>query len=46
MGLWTDFLVTLGILKKKVNVLFVGLDNSGKSTLIHQLKADQVRKSE
>jgi ADP-ribosylation factor-like protein 6 len=42
MGLWTDFLISLGILKRKVNVLFVGLDNSGKSTILNRLKLDKV----
>jgi ribosome biogenesis GTPase A len=42
MGLWTEFLVSLGILKRKINFLCIGLDNSGKSTLLNKLKSEQV----
>jgi ADP-ribosylation factor-like protein 6 len=42
MGIWSNFLIAVGLVKRKVNVLFVGLDNSGKSTIISRLKTDQV----
>ena len=42
MGIWTNFLFSIGLVKRKVNVLFVGLDNSGKSTILSKLKASQV----
>ncbi|KAJ3299826.1 hypothetical protein HK104_006760 [Borealophlyctis nickersoniae] len=42
MGLWSDLLTSLGLLKRKVNVLFVGLDNSGKSTIVNHFKADKI----
>ncbi|KAJ8401749.1 hypothetical protein AAFF_G00377200 [Aldrovandia affinis] len=38
MGLFDRLASCLGIKKKEVNVLCVGLDNSGKSTMINQLK--------
>jgi len=31
-----------GISKKKANIICVGLDNSGKSTIINKLKVDKV----
>ncbi|KAI8588851.1 putative ADP ribosylation factor 79F [Geranomyces variabilis] len=34
MGLWSTFLTNLGFLRKKVCVLIIGLDNSGKTTLV------------
>ncbi|KAI9343752.1 ARF-like small GTPase [Zopfochytrium polystomum] len=37
MGLWTNFLTTLGLVRRKVSVLFVGLDNAGKSTILNGL---------
>ena len=41
MGIWSNFLIAIGLAKRKVNVLFVGLDNSGKSTILNRLKIDQ-----
>ncbi|KAJ3159765.1 ADP-ribosylation factor-like protein 6 [Geranomyces michiganensis] len=34
MGLWSIFLTNLGFLRRKVCVLIIGLDNSGKTTLV------------
>lgn len=34
--------MAIGVIKRKVNVLFVGLDNSGKSTILHKIKSDLV----
>lgn len=42
MGIWSNFLIAIGVVKRKVNVLFVGLDNSGKSTILRKIKSDQV----
>eukprot|EP00128_Syssomonas_multiformis_P002016 Colp12_sorted_trinity150504_noHs@1161 len=41
MGLFDSLAILLGISKKKVNVLCVGLDNSGKTTIINQLKPEK-----
>ncbi|XP_034153566.1 ADP-ribosylation factor-like protein 6 isoform X1 [Esox lucius] len=38
MGLLDKLTVWLGLKKKEVNVLCLGLDNSGKTTIINQLK--------
>uniref|UniRef100_A0A7S0S4J2 ADP-ribosylation factor-like protein 6 n=1 Tax=Chlamydomonas leiostraca TaxID=1034604 RepID=A0A7S0S4J2_9CHLO len=38
MGMWENFLMWLGLIGKKVNVVVVGLDNSGKTTIIERLK--------
>uniref|UniRef100_A0A667X9Z3 ADP-ribosylation factor-like 6 n=1 Tax=Myripristis murdjan TaxID=586833 RepID=A0A667X9Z3_9TELE len=38
MGLFDKLAGLLGLKKKEVNVLCLGLDNSGKSTIINQLK--------
>ena len=32
----------MGIRKKEINVLCIGLDNSGKTTIINKLKPDKV----
>lgn len=37
MGLWASLLTALGILRRKVSILVLGLDNSGKTTLIVHL---------
>jgi len=42
MGLFDSFARWLGLKKKKAAVLCVGLDNSGKSTIINKLKPAQV----
>lgn len=45
MGLFDAFTRWLGLKKKKAAVLCVGLDNSGKSTIINKLKPAQVSKT-
>ncbi|VDO51236.1 unnamed protein product [Onchocerca flexuosa] len=44
MGLLSQISIALGVSRKQVNVLMIGLDNSGKSTIINEMKAkdDQV----
>ncbi|KAJ3387364.1 ADP-ribosylation factor-like protein 6 [Lobulomyces angularis] len=42
MKFFTSLLQQLGLLKKKVNVLMVGLDNSGKTTLINNFSAEKI----
>ena len=42
-NLWNEFLYSLGIIKKKVNILFLGLDNAGKTTILNHLKLEKVR---
>jgi len=42
MGKFSDFLIALGFMKKKVNILCVGLDNSGKTTIINSLNPTKV----
>ena len=41
MGFLDRLVSFLGLRKKEVNVLVVGLDNSGKSTLLNHFKADE-----
>jgi len=43
MGRFSDFLIALGFMKKKVNILCVGLDNSGKTTIINSLNPNKVK---
>lgn len=43
MSFFTKFGEWLGIKKKEANVLVVGLDNSGKSTIINRLKPEETR---
>ncbi len=38
MGLFKRFLEALGLFKKEVKVIVIGLDNSGKTTIINHLK--------
>mmetsp|Transcript_19204 Transcript_19204/g.41468 ORF Transcript_19204/g.41468 Transcript_19204/m.41468 type:complete len:182 (-) Transcript_19204:442-987(-) len=38
MGLWEALLNLLGLAGKKVNIVVVGLDNAGKTTIIERLK--------
>lgn len=42
MGLLDKLTSWLGLRKKEVNVLCLGLDNSGKTTIINQLKPPHV----
>lgn len=44
MGLLSQLSIFFGVSRKQVNVLMIGLDNSGKSTIVNQMKAreDQV----
>lgn len=46
MGLWDKLVNFVGFKKKEVNVLVVGLNNSGKSTVINHFKNDEEKMSE
>ena len=37
-----NILEYMGLVNKKVNIIFIGLDNSGKSTLLHLLKTGNI----
>jgi len=41
MGFLDKLVSALGLRKKEANVLVVGLDNSGKSTLLNHFKPEQ-----
>ncbi|CAJ0942459.1 unnamed protein product, partial [Mesorhabditis belari] len=45
MGFFTTLTQWLGMGKKQVNICVVGLDNSGKTTILNQLKSPETRVS-
>ncbi|GLG93683.1 hypothetical protein R5R35_012981 [Gryllus longicercus] len=46
MGIWDKLTRLLGLKKREVNVLVVGLNNSGKSTVINHFKSEEERSTE
>jgi len=42
MGVFDRLVSWLGLKKKEINVLCIGLDNSGKTTIINRLKPEKV----
>lgn len=46
MGLFDKLANVLGIRKREVNVLVVGLDNSGKSTVLNHFKPEENKHSD
>lgn len=46
MGLFSKLAFFLGVKKKEVNVLVIGLNNSGKSTVINHFKNEDERVTE
>lgn len=46
MGLFRKLAMFLGIRKKEVNVLVIGLNNSGKSTIINHFKDEEEKATE
>jgi len=45
MGFFEKLVGLFGLKKREVNVLVVGLDNSGKSTLLNHFKTEDTRTS-
>lgn len=43
MGFFKAFAKWLGISKEEANILVIGLDNSGKTTILNQLKSEDYR---
>ncbi|XP_069694584.1 ADP-ribosylation factor-like protein 6 [Periplaneta americana] len=46
MGLWDKLTNLLGFKKREVNILVVGLNNSGKSTVINHFKSEEEKLTE
>lgn len=46
MGLFSKLAYFLGVRKKEVNVLVVGLNNSGKSTVVNHFKNEEDKTAE
>lgn len=46
MGLFSKLAFFLGVKKKEVNVLVIGLNNSGKSTVVNHFKNEDERVTE
>jgi len=46
MGFFDKLVSVLGLRKKECNVLVVGLDNSGKSTVLNHFKPEEQRTSD
>jgi ADP-ribosylation factor-like protein 6 len=46
MGFWDKLINLLGFKKKEVNILVVGLNNSGKSTIINHFKNEEDKLTE
>ena len=43
MGFFGDLAILLGVKKRQAHILIVGLDNSGKSTVINHFKSESSR---
>ena len=46
MGFWDKLVNLLGFKKREVNILVVGLNNSGKSTVINHFKTEEEKSTE
>jgi ADP-ribosylation factor-like protein 6 len=46
MGFWDKLVNLLGFKKREVNILVVGLNNSGKSTVINHFKKEEDKLTE